>query len=105
MAKISNTLPFSNSLGDFSAYKMQGVDKLVIRAKHGPTKEQIETSPQYAKLRLYQSEFKGAGKASAIIYQATFGIKHLADHSYGGTLTKICKIIQTQDTLHPLGER
>ena len=40
MAKVSPVIPFSNTPGDFPVYKMKDVDKLVIRAKHGPTKEE-----------------------------------------------------------------
>ena len=61
MAKVSPVIPFSNTLGDFSVYKMKDVDKLVIRAKHGPTKEELATLPQYEKFRLYQSEFRERG--------------------------------------------
>ena len=43
MAKISPTFPFNNSFGDYSVYKMHGVDRLVIRAKHGPNKEALKT--------------------------------------------------------------
>ena len=105
MAKVSPVIPFSNTLGDFSVYKMKDVEKLVIRAKHGPTKEELATLPQYEKFRLYQSEFRGAGKAASFISQAIFAIKHLADTGYVGKLTKICKIIQSEDPDHHLGER
>ena len=105
MAKVSPVVPFSNTLGDFSVYKMKDVDKLIIRAKHGPTKEELATSPQYERFRLYQSEFRGVGKAASHISQAIFGIRHLADTGYVGKLTKMCKIIQSEDPDHHLGER
>ena len=65
MAKVSPVISFSNTPGDFSVYKMKEVEKLVIRAKHDPTKEELATLPQYEKFRLYQSEFRGAGKAAS----------------------------------------
>ena len=105
MAKISPTIPFSNTLGDFSVYKMQGSDKLIIRAKRGPSKEELKTATNYAKFRLGQSEFGAASKGSSQIQLAMFAIKHLKDFTYGGLLAKICKIMQKEETYYPLGTR
>ena len=105
MAKISPVIPFPKSFGNISVYKMYGVEKLVAREKHGPTKEQIETLPCYAKLRLCQQEFAGCGKGASLLSLATFAVKPLSDPSYIGKLVKICKIIQGQDTVNPLGKR
>ena len=105
MAKISPIPPISNTLGDYSVYKMQGVDKLVIRLKHGPNKEQLKTGKNYEKFRLRQSEFGCASKVSTKIQQALFGIKHLKDFTFGGMLVKICILMQKEETGHPLGTR
>ena len=105
MAKISPVTPFSNTLGDFSVYKMKGVEKLVIRVKHGPSKDELANSPRYAKFRLHQSEFSGAGKAATHISNAIFAIRHLADTGAIGKLTKICQIIQKTDPTNHLGKR
>ena len=105
MAKASINLPINSSMGDFSIYPMKGVKKLVIRAKGGPTKNQIETEPQYAQLRRYQSEFKGVGKAMSLLVKSLFAVKHLADYNYSGNLSKICKIIQDQDEINSQGKR
>ena len=45
MAKVSMNMPLTNTMGDFSIYKMAGVDKFIIRGKGGPTKEQIANDP------------------------------------------------------------
>lgn len=105
MAKISPVTPFTNTLGNFSVYKMYGVEKVVVREKHGPTKEQIETQPCYAKLRLCQKEFAVCGKSAGMIKLATFALKPLADPAFTGRLVKICKIIQVQDNQNPMGKR
>ena len=44
MAKVSPVIPFSNTPGNFSVYKMKDVEKLVIRAKHGPTRKNWQYS-------------------------------------------------------------
>ena len=51
MAKVSMDMPLTNTMGDFSIYKMEGVDKFIIRGKGGPTKEQIANDPQFERLR------------------------------------------------------
>ena len=98
-------MPLTNTMGDFSIYKMAGVDKFIIRAKGGPTKEQIENEPQFERLRKSQSEFAGAGRASGLIMNTTRAINHLADHAYGGMLTKVCRLIQKKEVLAERGKR
>ena len=105
MAKVTMNLPLTNALGDFSLYQMEGVPKLIIRAKGGPTKDQIANEPQFERLRNSQSEFSGAGKAIGMIMDTTRGLNHLADHAFGGMLTKICRLIQTKDTVADPGKR
>ena len=105
MAKISHTFPFNSSFGNFSVYKMHRADRLVIQAKHGPSKETLKHDPAYAKFRLVQTEFGGASKERTQVTSATFGINHLAHSSLGGSFTSICKIIQGQDDERPLGKR
>ena len=105
MAKVSMNMPLTNSLGDYSIYPMKGVKKLIIRAKGGPSKEQIAKSPQFERLRKSQSEFAGAGKASGLIMHTTKGINHLADHTFSGMLTKVCRLIQAKETQVATGKR
>ena len=105
MAKVSMNMPFTNSMGDFSIYKMEGVDKLIIRGKGGPTKEQIANDPQFERLRKCQSEFAGAAKAGGSIMNTTKAINHLADHSFIGKLTKVCHQIQRKETMAEPGKR
>ena len=105
MAKISPTIPFSNTLGDYSVYKMQGVEKLIVRLRHGPSKEQLKKEKRYEKFRLWQNEFAGASNGSKQIQLAISSIKHLKDFSFGGLLVKICKLMQKQETEYALGTR
>ena len=88
MAKISPTIPFSNTLGDYSVYKMQGFEKLIVRRRHGPSKEQLKKEKRYEKFRFWQNEFAGASKGSQQIQRAISSIKHLKDFSFGGYLQK-----------------
>jgi hypothetical protein len=105
MAKGSLNIPTTSSLGDYSAYRMKGVDKLVIRFKGGPTGDQIKTDPKFARVRSHQPEFAARGKISGLIMTAVNGVRHLADHSFGGMLNKVCGQIQALDKMNTYGER
>ena len=105
MAKVSTSMPLTNKLGDYSIYQMEGIEKLILRAKGGPTKEQIANDPQFEALRKCQSEFAGAGRASGFIMQTTKALNHLAGLSYGGLLTRVCHLVQLQEPLTERGKR
>ena len=105
MAKLKSNFPYTNKLGDHSVYKMKGIDKLIIRAKGGPSKEMVRHSPVFETLRKNNSEFGAAGLASGNIQKAIFAVKHLADNNISGRLTAIANIIQKLDTSHTRGER
>jgi len=59
MASSKSILQIEGSLANVSMYRMHGTDKLVVRMKGGPTKEQIKTKPQFLKLRQNNSEWTG----------------------------------------------
>ena len=105
MAKAALNFPFSNSLGDYSAYKMKGSDKIILRAKGGASKIKIKTDPAFERVRRNNAEFAGCSKAVSYIQRAFHGIRHLSDHNITGSLVKISKIIQKLDTENNHGER
>ena len=59
MAKLSGPLSFEGKLQDFSAYKMKGVDGIVLRMGWGPSKEDIRTKDNYVNTRRINCEFGG----------------------------------------------
>ena len=105
MAKATLNLPLNLSFGDYSIYPVVGLDKLVVRAKHGPSKKEIEEGAQYAPLRRSQSEFNGIGKAASLVINSMYAVKHLKDRNFSGTISKVIKIIQGRDDLSPKGKR
>ena len=98
-------MPFTNTMGDYSVYQMEGLDKLIIRAKGGPTREQIANDPQFGPVRNSQSEFSGAGKAVHLVFDTFRTIARLADHNLGGMIGKVCRMMQTLDTSNNKGQR
>lgn len=105
MAKASFGFPVGGSFGDYSMYKMKGVEKMIIRSKGGASKERIKTDPVFETVRYNNSEFAGCGKAAANFRRAFFPISHLADYNYTGYLVTLSKIIQKLDTLSLQGQR
>lgn len=105
MAKVTSNMLLSGSLGDYSIYKMEGVEKFIIRAKGGPTKEQIANDPEFKPLRNSQAELSSGSKGAALIRYVTLALSPLADHAFSGKLTKVCRIIQAQDKIAERGKR
>lgn len=105
MAKAITNFPIKGSLGETSFYSIRTHEGLIARSKGGPTKEQMKTDPNFARVRENMSEFAGCGKMAGVLTSACYGIKHLADYCFTGDFVKICKIIQRRDDTHVRGVR
>ncbi len=97
MAKAALNFPFSGSLGCYSCYSMRGVNKLILRSKGGPSKEQIASGKQFETTRKNMSEFGGCGMAGGKIGLAVDHLKEVADYNFTGKLNSICKVMQTME--------
>jgi hypothetical protein len=105
MATLEEGFEFTGSLGKFSAYRMKGSDKIIIRKKGGPSKRQILRSRNFERLRENMGEFAGAGKAGGAIRASMRHVRHLAGYNYSGDLTQLLKKIQLLDPVADRGER
>ncbi|HEY1200538.1 MAG TPA: hypothetical protein VGE79_06135, partial [Niastella sp.] len=101
MAKLEEGAAFEGK----SIYKMEGSDKLIVRKKGGPSREQMLKSPRLERSRENAEEFKGVGMAVSAIRGSLFAIRHLAGYNFTPTLTQICKKIQVLDTTGDRGQR
>ncbi|MBT1685198.1 hypothetical protein [Dawidia soli] len=98
-------LTFTGTLGDFSAYRMRGSGKIVIRKKGGASKEQIRNAPNFATARLYMTEFGGCSRMGKHVRLSMIQLKGLANYNISGPINKIMKVIQKQDGVSHLGRR
>jgi hypothetical protein len=98
-------LKFSGSLGDFTAYKMRGTDKTIIRRKGGADKETIRTSSRFATARLWMTEFGGCSTMGKEVRFMMSPMKALADYNFSGFVNKALKQIQKMDGDSDLGRR
>jgi len=105
MAILSGGITFTGALGNLSAYKVKGSDKIIIRSKGGASKEQILHSPRFQRTRENNAEFGGCGYAGKAIRQVLFPLKHLADYNFTPTLNKLAKSIQLLDDVNDRGKR
>jgi len=101
-----NEIQFTGSIGKITAYRVRGLDKIVVRAKGGPTKQQVRTSPRFTLTRLNNSEFSGAVQAAkSIRFTMMLPILKLADHNFTPRLNSICSSMQKEEKINPRGKR
>ena len=105
MAIITGQVQFTGSLGNISAYRMRGVDKMVLRRKGGPTRKDIHTKPQFENTRRNNQEWKASIMASRDVQHALHDIRLTGDYNYSGALNALCKRIQAGDTVSDWGKR
>src|SRR5205085_685492 len=105
MAQMDSGFNFTGPLGNVSAYRMKGVDKVILRSKGGPTKERIKSDPRFRVTRLNNSEFGGRSKASKLIRRMFWPLQSVADFNLAGPLTALAKAIQAMDSISELGKR
>lgn len=105
MARILSPVAFVGSIGNLSAYKMRGSDKIIIRTKGGASKKRIKHGPEFDMTRRHNSEFSGRSTASKWIMKMFSYVKSLADYNVAGPLNALMKPVQVLDTKSDLGER
>jgi hypothetical protein len=105
MAISKSIMQLEGSMANVSMYKMHGSDKVVVRAKGGPSKNQIETKPQFEKLRQCNSEWAGCTRMGSKIRRSFVVMNRLEDYPVTGALNALCKEIQKLDTENVPGRR
>lgn len=105
MARAKNLMEITGSMANFSMYKLQGHDEVIVRSKGGPSKYQIKTKPQFEKVRRNNNEWKACTNMTGQIRQAYYYLKNLEDYPASGSLNALCKQIQKLDTESEHGKR
>ncbi|MGB8192527.1 MAG: hypothetical protein WCF67_11445 [Chitinophagaceae bacterium] len=105
MARLLSDMPFTGSLGNISAYKMRGSDKIILRTKGGASKEKIKKAEAFEITRRLNAEFGGRSTGSKCIMRSMFPLKALADYNVAGPLNALIKPIQAMDTESDYGKR
>ena len=105
MAQLAGLPAFTGSMAGLSAYKMRGVEGIVLRAKGGPGKQQIKNSPAYEIIRRRNAEWAGCMQLVKQVNRAIHPVRHLYGSNYTGRLAAVCKSILEEDTTGVLGKR
>lgn len=105
MARLKNLTQMTGSMAKISMYTRQGSDDVIIRTKGGPSKRQIKTRPEFATVRLNNSEWAGCIKMSKQLRWAFKEMNTLEDYNVSAALNALAKHIQKMDTDHPQGQR
>ena len=105
MAIIKGAIQMKGGIKGVSFYSLKGSDKVYMRTKGGPTKEQIANSPGYEKLRKNQKEFGGCAQFGSLTRYSFGGLHRLADYNMSPVLNGIGKKLMKLDTETELGKR
>jgi len=105
MGILKDGIQFTGKVGNLSAYRLKGTDKIVIRRKGGATKEQIANSPNFIRTRENNLEFGACGATAGQIRRIMFPVNHVADYNFVSTLTSLMKKMQTHDNIGGRGKR
>ena len=103
MAKTD--FPFPLKLAGYSVYKMRGTDKMVVRAKGGPSLEKMRTDKKLQGSRNQQTQFGASSTSAKSIRDAMFSITHLADFGIHGHILKLNLAIMGMDENNKLGRQ
>src|SRR5687768_6874800 len=103
MAKLTSLFSFQGSLDGISVYKMEGVEKPVVRKKGGAAKEKILRDPCFKNTRRTMGEFGGRSAASRYILEAFSPLR--PGHGTTGRINKVLTALQKMDTQSPWGRR
>ena len=105
MAKLSGTFDFIGPIGNVSAYKMRGVEGIILRRKGGASKEKVKNSPGMEGTRNGNTEFGGRAKAGQWIRLMLHEQLLMAGYNVTGAINALMTPIQKLDTVHPHGRR
>jgi hypothetical protein len=105
MATANPGYPFTGSFGNLSVFKRHDMDKLIVRTKGGPSREQVLKSPIFENTRRNNEEFKGRSTATMWLLRALDPLRPLANYNIAGPLNARIKPVQEMDTDGEWGQR
>lgn len=98
-------IKFTGRLGDLTAYKMKGTNKIVLRRRGGPKKEDLNHSPTFALNRLHRREFGATATLSKHLRFMLGNHQAVSNYNISATLNSVLKHVKRQDTVGELGKR
>jgi hypothetical protein len=105
MARLKGAIDFTGKLADLSTYKRRDMDGTFVRTPGGASRNKIKTAKSFERTRENNREWTGCGKAAGRLRWALMFVRHLADHNITAEFSRLCKMIQLQDTGNDRGQR
>jgi hypothetical protein len=106
MAQLAiNGMDFTGRLGRFTAYKMRGSDKIILRTRGGASKKRIRYDDNFVNTRKVNAEFGARSQTCKWINRALIYLKPMADYNFAGSLNALMRHVQLLDTEGKWGER
>ncbi|MBT1708155.1 hypothetical protein KK062_07970 [Fulvivirgaceae bacterium PWU5] len=105
MPFLEGPFAFTGKLDMLSAYRMRGVDKIVVRRKGGPSGEKVKTSPSFENTRRTMSEFGGCSRHGSYVRMAMHQLRRLSDYNFGSDINSIMRQVQLRDGTSEWGRR
>lgn len=105
MAISKGILKMSGAFGTASCYFLPGSDKMIVRAKGGPTARRMKVGPEFEKVRKHQKEWKACVLFSQHLKYAFGPVYDMADYNVSPVWNGLGKNIIKTDAEHVVGER
>ena len=105
MPFLEGPFTFTGKLDMLSAYRMRGVDKIVVRRKGGPSAEKVKKSPRFENTRRTMSEFGGCSRHGSYVRMAMHQLRRLSDYNFGSDINSIMRQVQLRDGTSEWGRR
>jgi hypothetical protein len=105
MPFLEGPFAFTGKLDMLSAYRMRGIDKIIVRRKGGPSREKIKSDPSFRNMRYTMSEFGGCSRLGSYVRMAMHHIKQLSDYNFGSDINSIMRQVQLRDGTGEWGRR
>ncbi|MBT1710562.1 hypothetical protein KK062_20125, partial [Fulvivirgaceae bacterium PWU5] len=105
MPFLEGPFAFTGKFDMFSAYRMRGIDRIVVRRKGGPSADKVKTSPSFKNTRRTMSEFGGCSRHGSYVRMAMLQIRHLSDYNFGSDINSIMRQVQLRDGTGEWGRR
>jgi hypothetical protein len=105
MPFLEGPFAFTGKLDMLSAYRMRGVDKIVVRRKGGPSADKVKKSPSFENTRRTMSEFGGCSRHGSYVRMAMLQLRRLSDYNFGSDINSIMRQVQLRDGTSEWGRR
>lgn len=105
MAIVKGIIQATGGVKGMSFYTVEGSDKVIMRAKGGPSKKRIATGKEFEKFRSHQAEWPACVQFARAVRNAAGDVYRMADFNLSPVWTGMGKRLLKLDTTGEVGKR